>query len=150
MLFKVHLRGVLVSPHCLLTTHPQAYFILDELLLAGELQETSKKAVTRVIEAQVGEAGSWPQSACPEAQGSGLLGSPLRNAPACLSRLAKMPHVCLPSAWTVPHYWPALSSGLPFSRSKSGVEQVVADAADTSMCCSYLCLCALLVCCRIS
>lgn len=37
----------------------QAYFILDELLLAGELQETSKKAVTRVIEAQVrGLAGS--------------------------------------------------------------------------------------------
>lgn len=30
----------------------KAYFILDELLLAGELQETSKKAVTRVIEAQ--------------------------------------------------------------------------------------------------
>lgn len=30
----------------------QAYFILDELLLAGELQETSKKAVARCIEAQ--------------------------------------------------------------------------------------------------
>ncbi|EFN55514.1 hypothetical protein CHLNCDRAFT_59671 [Chlorella variabilis] len=30
----------------------KAYFILDELLLAGELQETSKKAVSRVIEAQ--------------------------------------------------------------------------------------------------
>jgi hypothetical protein len=31
---------------------PQAYFILDELLLAGELQEPSKKAVGRCIEAQ--------------------------------------------------------------------------------------------------
>ncbi|KAI7837240.1 hypothetical protein COHA_008928 [Chlorella ohadii] len=30
----------------------KAYFILDELLLAGEMQETSKKAVSRVIEAQ--------------------------------------------------------------------------------------------------
>ena len=30
----------------------QAYFILDELLLAGELQEPSKRAVGRVIEAQ--------------------------------------------------------------------------------------------------
>ncbi len=35
------------------TPHPpQAYFILDEMLLAGELQETSKRAVGRVIEAQ--------------------------------------------------------------------------------------------------
>lgn len=31
----------------------QAYFMLDEMLLAGELQEPSKKAVTRVIEVQV-------------------------------------------------------------------------------------------------
>ena len=31
---------------------PQAYFILDELLLAGEVQETSKRTVGRVIEAQ--------------------------------------------------------------------------------------------------
>jgi hypothetical protein len=30
----------------------QAYFMLDEMLLAGELQEPSKKAITRVIEAQ--------------------------------------------------------------------------------------------------
>lgn len=30
----------------------KAYFILDELLLAGELQEPSKKAISRVIEAQ--------------------------------------------------------------------------------------------------
>lgn len=30
----------------------QAYFMLDEMLLAGELQEPSKKAVTRVIEVQ--------------------------------------------------------------------------------------------------
>ncbi|GAB4818112.1 hypothetical protein N2152v2_005158 [Parachlorella kessleri] len=30
----------------------KAYFILDEMLLAGELQEPSKKAIARVIEAQ--------------------------------------------------------------------------------------------------
>jgi len=33
----------------------QAYYILDEVLIAGELQETSKKSVARVIAAQV-----WP------------------------------------------------------------------------------------------
>jgi AP-1 complex subunit sigma 1/2 len=27
----------------------KAYFILDELIIAGELQETSKKAVLRII-----------------------------------------------------------------------------------------------------
>ncbi|KAI7532401.1 hypothetical protein KC317_g19507, partial [Hortaea werneckii] len=32
----------------------KAYFILDELLLAGELQESSKKNVLRVIGAQDG------------------------------------------------------------------------------------------------
>lgn len=30
----------------------QAYFILDEVLMAGELQESSKKSVARVIAAQ--------------------------------------------------------------------------------------------------
>lgn len=30
----------------------KAYYILDELLIAGELQEPSKKAISRVIEAQ--------------------------------------------------------------------------------------------------
>ena len=30
----------------------QAYYILDELVMAGELQETSKKAVLRVVAAQ--------------------------------------------------------------------------------------------------
>ncbi|KAK9829550.1 hypothetical protein WJX72_006427 [[Myrmecia] bisecta] len=30
----------------------KAYFMLDEMLIAGELQEPSKKAITRVIEAQ--------------------------------------------------------------------------------------------------
>lgn len=30
----------------------KAYFILDELLLAGEMQESSKKNVLRVISAQ--------------------------------------------------------------------------------------------------
>ena len=41
-----------LSPHTHRRRTAQAYFILDELLLAGELQETSKKAVGRVIEAQ--------------------------------------------------------------------------------------------------
>lgn len=31
---------------------PQAYHILDELLIAGELQEPSKKAILRVTAAQ--------------------------------------------------------------------------------------------------
>jgi hypothetical protein len=31
----------------------QAYFILDEVLIAGELQETNKKAVLRLVTAQV-------------------------------------------------------------------------------------------------
>ncbi len=31
----------------------QAYYILDEVLIAGELQESSKKSVARVIAAQV-------------------------------------------------------------------------------------------------
>ena len=31
----------------------QAYYILDELIMAGELQETSKKGVLRVVAAQV-------------------------------------------------------------------------------------------------
>lgn len=32
--------------------HPQAYYILEEVLLCGELQETSKKAILRVISCQ--------------------------------------------------------------------------------------------------
>ena len=31
----------------------KAYYILDELIMAGELQETNKKAVIRCVEAQV-------------------------------------------------------------------------------------------------
>jgi AP-1 complex subunit sigma 1/2 len=31
----------------------QAYYILDEILIAGELQESSKKNVARLIAAQV-------------------------------------------------------------------------------------------------
>lgn len=33
-------------------SHQQAYFILDELLIAGELQESSKKSVLRVVTQQ--------------------------------------------------------------------------------------------------
>ena len=33
----------------------QAYFILDEFLLAGEIQETSKKCVLNAIKLQVGK-----------------------------------------------------------------------------------------------
>jgi hypothetical protein len=38
-----------MTPH--LITHPllKAYFILDELLISGELQETSKKTVLRLM-----------------------------------------------------------------------------------------------------
>ena len=36
-------------PFCQL---PQAYYMLDEIMLAGELQEPSKKLITRNIEAQ--------------------------------------------------------------------------------------------------
>ena len=32
----------------------QAYFILDEILIAGELQESNKKAVLRLVTTQVG------------------------------------------------------------------------------------------------
>ena len=45
------LQGVLAQLRAC-ASWPQAYFMLDEMLLAGELQEPSKKAVTRVIEAQ--------------------------------------------------------------------------------------------------
>jgi hypothetical protein len=31
----------------------QAYFILDEILIAGELQESNKKAVLRLVTTQV-------------------------------------------------------------------------------------------------
>jgi AP-1 complex subunit sigma 1/2 len=31
----------------------QAYYVLDEILIAGELQESSKKNVARLIAAQV-------------------------------------------------------------------------------------------------
>ena len=39
--------------HCLLLFNMKAYYILDELLIAGELQESSKKTVARLISAQV-------------------------------------------------------------------------------------------------
>ena len=38
---------------CLLHAYFQAYFILDEFLLAGEIQETSKKCVLNAIKLQV-------------------------------------------------------------------------------------------------
>ena len=40
-------------PHHVLEGVSQAYYILDEVLISGELQESSKKAVARVIAAQV-------------------------------------------------------------------------------------------------
>lgn len=39
--------------HCSLHFNGKAYYILDELLIAGELQEPSKKTVARLISAQV-------------------------------------------------------------------------------------------------
>lgn len=38
---------------CLFILTLKAYYILDELLIAGELQESSKKTVARLIAAQV-------------------------------------------------------------------------------------------------
>mmetsp|Transcript_13785 Transcript_13785/g.41622 ORF Transcript_13785/g.41622 Transcript_13785/m.41622 type:complete len:170 (-) Transcript_13785:391-900(-) len=51
----------------------KAYFMLDEMMLAGELQEPSKKAVTRVIEVQdqLVEAAKQGAGAAP---GAGLAG----------------------------------------------------------------------------
>lgn len=46
------LPHVHASPQCGAPGWVQAYFMLDEMLVAGELQEPSKKAVTRVIEVQ--------------------------------------------------------------------------------------------------
>lgn len=37
----------------------QAYYILDEILIAGELQESSKKNVARLIAAQVCNPDIW-------------------------------------------------------------------------------------------
>jgi hypothetical protein len=37
----------------------QAYYILDEILIAGELQESSKKNVARLIAAQVWNPDIW-------------------------------------------------------------------------------------------
>lgn len=37
----------------LLILNEQAYYILDEILIAGELQESSKRVVGRLIDAQV-------------------------------------------------------------------------------------------------
>jgi len=37
----------------------QAYYILDEILIAGELQESSKKNVARLIAAQACNPHIW-------------------------------------------------------------------------------------------
>ena len=79
----------------------KAYFMLDEMMLAGELQEPSKKAVTRVIEAQdqlvsIRTYSLWLATApaaltClprPCAHG--------RNARACLFRLRMRSRAALP------------------------------------------------------
>ena len=47
----------MLTPHCsflasAFSSFPQAYYILDELLLGGELQETNKREVLRVCTAQ--------------------------------------------------------------------------------------------------
>jgi hypothetical protein len=55
----------LIINHCLLI---QAYFILDELIIAGEMQESNKKSILRVVNAQdqledreITERG-WPEN----------------------------------------------------------------------------------------
>ncbi|KAK8659629.1 hypothetical protein V6N13_029826 [Hibiscus sabdariffa] len=42
----------MVISKCVLVKSNVAYFILDELLLAGELQESSKKTVARLVAGQ--------------------------------------------------------------------------------------------------
>jgi AP-1 complex subunit sigma 1/2 len=47
---------VIFTSHCLISikfSNLQAYYVLDEILIAGELQESSKKNVARLIAAQV-------------------------------------------------------------------------------------------------
>ena len=41
-----------IFPHSFFPFLPQAFYILDELLVAGEIQETSKKNIIRAINAQ--------------------------------------------------------------------------------------------------
>jgi len=48
----------------------KAYYILDELLIAGELQESSKKTIARLIAAQV----------CNVLSGSEILGSAVSSS----------------------------------------------------------------------
>jgi hypothetical protein len=50
------LHATLLSIRCIVyssyTYNAQAYFVLDELIIAGEMQESSKKTVLRVISQQ--------------------------------------------------------------------------------------------------
>lgn len=56
----------------------KAYFMLDEMLLAGELQEPSKKAVTRVIEVQDQLVEAAKQGGAPAS--AGLAGLAMERA----------------------------------------------------------------------
>jgi AP-1 complex subunit sigma 1/2 len=49
----------------------KAYYVLDELLIAGELQESSRKAVLRVVaqQDQLVEAGEDSLTSAPERSG---------------------------------------------------------------------------------
>ena len=53
MWFVIILDCSIVVEKFLIEKSWQAYYILDELLIAGELQESSKKTVARLIAAQV-------------------------------------------------------------------------------------------------
>lgn len=48
----------------------KAYFILDEFLMGGEIQDTSKKSVLKAIEqADLLQEVTWPQKIPPPPQG---------------------------------------------------------------------------------
>jgi hypothetical protein len=51
--FSLVFMGYVVFSSVAMLGFVQAYYILDEILIAGELQESSKKNVARLIAAQV-------------------------------------------------------------------------------------------------
>jgi hypothetical protein len=71
----------------------KAYFILDELLLAGEMQESSKKNVLRCISQ---EDSLEDMEVSQEKSPCRLVSNPSRISPICPSALPRLiPRVCL-------------------------------------------------------
>nr|CAG8480780.1 2360_t:CDS:2 [Entrophospora candida]CAG8486419.1 10454_t:CDS:2 [Entrophospora candida] len=64
---NTYINQLLINESITESTNQKAYFVLDELIIAGEMQESSKKSVLRVIgqqdsleEGENGEKG-WPE-----------------------------------------------------------------------------------------